>query len=216
MADKNLLIVEGFDDQHVIDKLWRRYHNLGADQPLPFQIKPEEGIEKLKDSLAVRLKLIDEDRTLQCLGIVVDADTDLDARWKSLSNIFKKAGYTTVPEHPHPEGTIIKEEHRIAIGVWLMPDNQIPGTLERFIEFLRPQNDRLWERAGDAVQSIPPADRLFAEVDLLKAHIHTWLAWQKIPGRPMGLAIKAGYLDANAPHAQQLVAWLNRLFGLTP
>ena len=48
----------------------------------------------------------------------------------------------------------------------------------------------------------------------MKAHVHTWLAWQKEPGKPMGQAITKRYLDANAPHAQQLIVWIRKLFGL--
>jgi hypothetical protein len=44
--------------------------------------------------------------------------------------------------------------------------------------------------------------------------IHTWLAWQKRPGIPMGLAITAHYLDASAPAAQLFVRWIRRLFDL--
>ncbi|MGH9822270.1 MAG: DUF3226 domain-containing protein [Blastocatellia bacterium] len=46
----------------------------------------------------------------------------------------------------------------------------------------------------------------------MKAHIHTWLAWQEKPGLPLGLAITFRYLNPDAPSAQQLVAWVRRLF----
>ena len=49
-----------------------------------------------------------------------------------------------------------------------------------------------------------------------KALIHTWLAWQQNPGRPMGTAIKAGYLQHDAPIALAFVAWLRRLFEIPP
>lgn len=48
-----------------------------------------------------------------------------------------------------------------------------------------------------------------------KAEIHTWLAWQKEPGKPLGQAITARYLNPNAPDAQQLIAWIRRVFHLT-
>ncbi len=46
----------------------------------------------------------------------------------------------------------------------------------------------------------------------IKAKIHTWLAWQKEPGKPLGQAITATYFNANAPHAQELIDWIRRLF----
>lgn len=47
-----------------------------------------------------------------------------------------------------------------------------------------------------------------------KAMIHTWLAWQREPGRPMGLAITKRFLDPEAPSAMEFVAWVRRLFDL--
>lgn len=49
---------------------------------------------------------------------------------------------------------------------------------------------------------------------LRKANIHTWLSWQEEPGKPMGQAITKRYLDTSAPHAQQLIDWMRRLFAL--
>jgi hypothetical protein len=47
-----------------------------------------------------------------------------------------------------------------------------------------------------------------------KACVHTWLAWQEEPGTPMGQAITARYLDADALHAQQLMRWFRKVFDL--
>jgi hypothetical protein len=58
-----------------------------------------------------------------------------------------------------------------------------------------------------------PTDlRLFKQLDQPKALIHTWLAWQSEPGRPFGVAIKAGFLEHARPEADVLVGWLQRLF----
>lgn len=56
-------------------------------------------------------------------------------------------------------------------------------------------------------------DNLLETLDV-EAQLHTWLAWQEQPGTPLGLAITNRYFDANAPHAQQLIAWVRRLFSL--
>ncbi|MGH2495980.1 MAG: DUF3226 domain-containing protein [Ktedonobacteraceae bacterium] len=57
-------------------------------------------------------------------------------------------------------------------------------------------------------------DYRFRNAHESKARIHTWLAWQKEPGKPMGQAITARYLDADALHARQLIAWIRKLFDL--
>jgi len=42
--------------------------------------------------------------------------------------------------------------------------------------------------------------------------MHTWLAWQEEPGKPLGTAITAKFLDANVAQVDVLVAWLKALF----
>ena len=121
------------------------------------------------------------------------------------------SGYE-LPEQPDENGTIIHQPGMPVVGIWIMPDNSLPGMLEDFIAFLVPDGDPLWNRASDCLQQIPPEERRFTDNHQNKAHLHTWLAWQKDPGTPMGLAITKSYLDADAPNAQRLIAWLRRLF----
>ena len=199
-----VLCVEGNDDFHFIANL-REQHNLSETA---FTIEAQEGIENILAALPIRLKAKNETE----LGIIVDADTDTEARWASLRNILLNAGYTTVPEAPEPTGTILREIDRTAVGVWIMPDNAVPGILENFVRYLVPTGDKLWLRAEQCVTQIPAEERLFSEVALPKALLHTWLAWQEEPGRPIGQAIKNKSLDANALQAQSLIAWLRKLF----
>lgn len=106
-----------------------------------------------------------------------------------------------------PAGTLLPR-----LGVWIMPDNQKSGTLEDFLRFLVPQPTILFDHVRNSVAAIPEGERRFKPLDEPKAIIHTWLAWQKEPGRPFGTAITARFLDPNVPEVDVLVAWLNRLF----
>jgi hypothetical protein len=76
-------------------------------------IQQKEGIDNLLASLEVELKRREETR----LGIVVDADTDIDIRWQSLCHRLLEAGYTAVPFRPSPGGTILKQEGRPIVGL---------------------------------------------------------------------------------------------------
>jgi len=218
-ASRNyLLLVEGKNDQHVIWSLLEHYN-----VPALFEVKSIDGISKLSgvfqdkvirllEAFEVELTTIVEGQ----LGMIVDADTDLSARWQSLSDILTSFGYNSVPKNPIPGGTIIEQDEKPIVGIWIMPDNKIPGMLEDFVSFLRPRNDLLWPMVEEAVQKVKTIEetRRFHNAYESKALIHTWLAWQKEPGKPMGQAITARYLDANAPHAQQLIAWIRKLFAL--
>ena len=61
----------------------------------------------------------------------------------------------------------------MTIGIWLMPNNQNPGTIETFAGLLVPANDTLWPRAMQCVDSIPLEERRFCKDHLDKAYIHT-------------------------------------------
>lgn len=98
------------------------------------------------------------------------------------------------------------------IGIWIMPNNVVPGELEHFIEFLVPEKgtNALWQHARHTVDTLP--EQHFLEQEKMKAYVHSWLAWQERPGTPMGLAIGMKFLDANVPEAAHLIDWINRLF----
>ncbi|MGO8671673.1 MAG: DUF3226 domain-containing protein [Capsulimonadaceae bacterium] len=144
--------------------------------------------------------------------MIVDADEDVAQRWQSLRLLLKELHYPDAPETPDAHGTIIHADDKPTIGIWIMPDNTLPGTIEDFARALVPSSDRLWNRAVTCVDAIPTADRLFPEVSTMKARMHTWLAWQVEPGKPIGLAITKRYLDGKAPQARELVSWMERLF----
>jgi hypothetical protein len=203
-ASKNILLVEGKDDEHVFYHLLA-YHNI----PEGFRIKNKNGIDNLLETLEVEL----QGSGLERLGIVVDADTNLAARWQSLRHILSTLGYT-VPDNPEPNGTLLQQKDWPVVGIWLMPDNTLPGMLEDFISALIPSEDSLWKRALDCVQHIPEEERRFLAAHQSKAQIHTWLAWQDDPGTPLGLSITKRYLNADAPLAHNLMNWIRRLFDL--
>lgn len=207
MADSSVLLVEGKDDEHVFYALLKHH---GIPRGI-INVKDKEGIDNLLATLEVELL----GSELKQLGIVVDADVDLTARWQSLTAILRNSGYTKIQTSPDPAGTIIVEDDRPVVGIWIMPDNSVPGMLENFVRFLVPQNDLLWDRVFLCIDSIPETERLFRSQHLIKAQIHTWLAWQNEPGSPLGLSITKRYLEADALHAQLLIQWIRRVFSIS-
>jgi hypothetical protein len=101
-----------------------------------------------------------------------------------------------------------------------MPDNILEGELEHFLELLVPRKNEnpLWLRVLEALDGMPSEAsfpgyvKRFKEQDRRKALIHTWLAWQEEPGKPLGQALTARYFDAHAPHALVFVNWIRQLF----
>lgn len=219
---KKKLLVEGHNDAIVLGTLcktrgiWVQHRNYNdADKPpetpFAFECKNKLSISQLLDELDAEL----DESDLQVMGIVVDADTDLMARWQSLSARLsdKDCGYPPLPEIPDVNGTVVRVEGLPVIGIWVMPDNQLNGMLEDFVATLIPNGDALWPYAKQCVAAINPEDRPFSEAHLTKVQIHTWLAWRKKPGVPLGSAIKFSYLDADASQAESFVRWIRLLFG---
>ena len=202
MAKPRKMLVEGTDDLYVVANLCVAH---GLRMPETFEIVDKKGIGNLLDTLSVELETSD----LEILGILVDADTDLQARWQSLRTILTRAGYA-VPAQPVLTGTILYAEDKPTVGIWLMPDNHLPGMLEDFAAMLIPDDDVLLPYARECVQQIP--DRRFSPAVRVKADIHTWLAWQEEPGKPFGTAITARYLNPESAQAQVFITWLRALF----
>lgn len=204
MQGKRVLLVEGRDDEHVVKNICGRF-DLGVID----RIEPQEGKDPLLDTLPVKLKESD----LAVLGIVLDADTDLGARWQALSSRLQSAGYQNIGGHPDPQGGVFEppaDSLLPRVGVWLMPDNQAPGILEDFLRFLVPAGDTLLSHAEQAVSTLPQTR--FEVLKRPKVLMHTWLAWQQEPGKPYGQAITARYLDVNLPAGKAFADWLRRLF----
>jgi hypothetical protein len=200
MPGRKILLVEGTDDEHVLKHLCGQRGVQNLDE-----VKPLGSVERLLENFPVRLKESD----VEALGVVVDADTDIAARWQSLKDRLRKAGYQGVPDDPNSSGTILSPPPKSLlprVGIWIMPDNQTKGILEDFLRFLVPPNSRLFSRVESSVATIPETERLFSQLDQPKAIIHTWLAWQEKPGRPLGTAISAKFLDANVAQVDVLVA----------
>ena len=211
MNINNILLVEGKDDEHVIYAI-RDFYGVAKET---FKIKDKQGIENVLEETDSTLV---DGNTDVCLGIVIDADDNLNIQWQRVSSILQKADYANIPPQPDPNGTVIEQENKIKFGVWIMPDNKIErGMLEDFLSFLIPDKDtnQVWAKAVKCSQEVlneVGEETRFGEIHLSKAQIHAYLAWQKECGKPFGLSITAKYLQANNPNCEKFVNWLNRLF----
>lgn len=202
---KKRILLEGKDDVHVVINLLRQ-HDLAE----LFDLKDKDGVDRLLDTFGDELEATDIDS----LGVVLDADTDLMARWGRLSSVLTRAGYATIPVEPDPAGTIVQHDGLVPVGIWVMPNNAAVGALEDFVSSLITGADVLWPKARTDVAAIPAEHRRFKESFVSKACIHTWLAWQEQPGTRLGQVFMKKYLDPAHPNASTFVAWLRRLLAV--
>ena len=196
-------MVEGPDDFHVIEHLWRQNRS-----DMMFKVVRFGGYSQLRQELPDYV--VSPGR--ETLGVVADANDDIGGRWQSIANQLSKRN-VELPRMPDPAGTIVAAtEDTPKVGVWLMPNNVDAGELEDFVAQMIPQSDLVWPRSRDYINGIPAEDRKFAVNKTTRAQVHAWLAAREDPRR-MGTAIAAGDLDVAVPLAVQFVDWLVRLFG---
>ena len=194
-----VLLVEGTDDEHVVRHLRLRHRAMPQ-----FSIQNKEGIDNLLDNIG--LEILAPGR--KAIGIIVDANDDLDARWQAVTNRLREENIE-VPNSPDPTGTIISSTPRV--GLWFMPDNTSPGELENFVSEMIPDDDPIWPRSQSYIDDIPETDRKFTEKKILRAKVHAWLATREAP-RPMGTAIRVGDLEIDSTLSTTFANWLRQLF----
>jgi hypothetical protein len=125
--------------------------------------KSHGGVERLLDSMPVRLKASEEG---DIVGVVIDADIDVAARWRSLSDRLIRVGYTGVPtarhrgHHPRPAIWHLTSSRRHLDYA----DNQTKGILEDFLRFLLPARSPLFDHIATSVATIPAGERRFSQL----------------------------------------------------
>lgn len=198
--NSKVLLVEGQNDKHVVKHLC---YKIGLKED--FCIRDKGDIDALLDAISSEIKA----PGLNSIGIVADANGDLNAQWRAISDRFREADIKP-PDGPFSEGTVMPGAPRI--GIWLMPDNRSPGELEDFVQTMIPVDDPVWPISKHYIDSIPDALRKFIPKKKSRAELYAWLATRKDP-KFMGTAIKAEDLRIDGALCTSFAAWMQRLFG---
>jgi hypothetical protein len=223
MQMKQKLILEGTNDLHVISNLLvaKNLDITGYEDEERYR-KSFIGIGNGKTGALKALNVAIKTEELDRIGLVIDADfsetsNPVNDTWQSISRIFTANGYQNVPIRPNSDGTIVQQEGKAQVGIWIMPDNLSEGYLEHFFEQLIVGNDAFLIEAHQITEGFITAERhRFALVHLQKAKINTWLAWQKSPELSMGLALRdysqMGFINLENAVSNQFFNWLNLTF----
>lgn len=208
-----VLLVEGKQDVRVIPELIEANGVPWGTRKSPIVfIRDYDGYQNLVDPDVISTEL--QASGLSVLGIMIDADENPLARWQSLRNACIKT-IPDIPEALPKEGLIHNTSNGIKFGIWIMPDNEMRGMLETFLTYLIPmENEELWQFAQKVAQEAKSKGAVFTELQVDKANIYTWLAWQNPPGRQLHQAIMERILNPIAPNAQKFVTWFKALYGL--
>ena len=217
----SVLLVEGQNDKHVVWQLCGRddsSFSIARDgyafsvtlsvESTAFLISDKENRSEL--IMSIRQEV--EAPSRRVVGVLVDADDDLESCWNDVVRGFERTD-VQLPSSPTPGGTIIPEkDHQPRIGIWLMPDNRSHGELENFVLTMMPDEDKVWPLSSKYIDSVCVSDRKFMPVKTDKAKLYAWLATRKEPGR-MGAAVGAHDLEVDGELCQNFLTWLTKLFG---
>ncbi|MGB3401295.1 MAG: DUF3226 domain-containing protein [Microcoleaceae cyanobacterium] len=209
----NVLIVEGDQDKRVIPYLMEANGITWGEkkEAAVVKIKSYGGYQNINtDVISTELKA----SGLKALGLIVDADEDLNARWDSIRNVCIKS-IPSLPEELPESGLIFHTPLGVKFGIWVMPDNQTPGMLETFLKYLIPdESETLWQYVQEVVPIAKNKGAKYIDNHLDKACIYAWLALQNPPGRQLHHAVMEKILDPTHPKAQTFVNWFKTLYNL--
>ena len=94
-----------------------------------------------------------------------------------------------------------------------MPNNNLEGMLEDFVLQLVSSENVLMQKAESTLSELEAEEiQQYKRVHRSKAKVHTFLAWQDEPGKPIGQAITARILNPDAEEAKAFIGWLNKLY----
>ncbi|WP_295576610.1 DUF3226 domain-containing protein [uncultured Stenotrophomonas sp.] len=204
MVDERIVLVEGNDDLHaIIHVLSKR----GAFVEGEIKFVDSKGWDNLIASIPVRLK----SSSHRVIGIIADSDNVIEQRWSDICEKLEPEGFGPFPEMPPDGGFVARGDDNRLVAVWLMPNNRDNGALEDFLLSLIVPSDPVLGKATNVVDGLDATEKRFGPTGIKKAVVHTYLAWQESPGRPLGLAVNCNYFDARAANALDFESWYRQL-----
>lgn len=208
MIKDSWLFVEGVNDLHVICKLCQHYH-----LPETFRIKEVGGVDNVISYLTVYVN--EEANKSECVAIVLDADTNFEAKWQTIYQVLQSTSAYDLPEKIPSTGLVLLPNllHFPKIGVWIMPNNQSLGMIEDFALSMVSADEPLMSEVDRTMENLEKKNlQKYSEEHRSKAKIHTYISWSKEPGKPLGQAITAHVLNPEAEKARVFIDWLERVF----
>jgi len=181
---------------------------------LPYDAPVRIEVGKSADEILDRdyLNLLLKSSDIDCLGIMLDADTKPRSRYQRIRNECL-AYFPSLPDDISTNGVVAEDGEGKRFGVWVMPDNTSDGGLETFLRRMVPSEaEPLWRHAGESFESAKGIGAACRECHYAKAQLYTWLAWQDPPGQHPGIALTKKMLDPLAVSATPFVNWFKTLY----
>ena len=161
-------------------------------------------------------------RNVQRLGIIRDAEESYTSTFQSIKNTLSSRNM------PLRSAGTMHQAHALSLGVWIMPDNQSPGSIENLCWDLIPQNDQRLSCTNSFIDclcsaGLPPkstagsniilrATSPFLPERLEKTKVQAYLGALCEPKRELGRAAEADVWDFTHQRLNDLRNFLTTLF----
>lgn len=208
---KKVLLVEGADDVQTILGLLDVYKLESG-----FNIMSCDG----KDNLMLRFDaMLKNPSAYSVIGVVLDADENAGSRWQQVRDRLTKTGFYLCRKMPlDNQGMIIEGIDTNVfpkVGIWIMPDNRYCGTLENFLLDMIDKDDELLGKVEEVLTDIETLKiKRYRNIDRNKAKVHTFLSWEKKPGKSLRTEIVSRVLNPKTDTATNFINWLKRLYSI--
>ena len=218
IGEEKILYVEGPDDKWVTISLRQQYqHNEDV------KIQDLDNCDLALQALSTKASSPSETKRI---GLIIDADTDIEARYQGIIKELKKTlGITlTRPELANIDGFVRDITNQsgdvVRIGIWIMPDNINAGRLEDFLFDKIEETNGIFQQVEPALSIIEHAavadaniaDKLYRSIHRDKAKLHTFMAWNNPPDLSMGMAVRKGFFPVESDTEKKFRAWIEELF----
>lgn len=218
IGEEKILYVEGPNDKWVTISLRQQYQHKED-----VNIIDLENCDIALQAFATKAASPSETKKL---GLIIDADSDIKARYQDIIKELRKSLNIEISEQELAmKDGFVKEirnisEDDIKIGIWIMPDNIGNGRLEDFLfEKIDAENElflqiepALKTLEATALGNTPLVSKMYKPIHRDKAKLHTYIAWSEHPDVSMGIAVKASLFEKVSETESKFRAWLEKLF----
>ncbi len=219
------LYVEGNEDLYVLSALCADVFP-GSERHVNITIAKSD--KQLMDPALMSSAV--KERSIECLGFVIDAD-GLDEgrakdRYATFARLFEDVGYSDLPSELPEEGLVLAPVWRPGelilprCALWVMPDNCAPGSWETLLWNTAESDARAGghefpnkEALEKLLAGLGSNLKKYSPIHAHKARLRTWLAWSSTPDLVSGQAVRAYFTSRQLAGLEPLKKWLQRAFG---
>lgn len=212
ISKERMLYTEGVNDKFVTISLLEQFGH--TDEVYLEHLNNDEKALK-----AFALKITNPNET-QCVGLIIDADDDIDNRIdKIMLELKNTCGVElTSKQIKNPQGCIFNVEG-LKAGIWIMPNNTTNGRIEDFLFEKIDSSDALFNQVEPHLidlEKLPEASnrfnkKMYKSVHRDKAKLHTYMAWSNPPDLSMGMAVKKGFFPLISRTETLFMIWIEKL-----